>query len=115
MTQPDIDSLSFKELAELTKKAGDLMKGMKNDRLKELRKKIKEMIKDEGFTVKEVFPSSSSKSSDENSDDTPKPKRVAKNQYKDPKTGKIYKGFGPRPAWLKDKNGNIIEKYKITD
>ena len=70
---------------------------------------------EEGFTTKKVFPSSSSKSSDENSDENTKQKRVAKKQYKNPDTGVIHKGFGRKPAWLKDENGEVIEDYLIKE
>ena len=115
MTDLDVDGLSFKELAEIQKKAGDLMKGMEKQRIKDLRKKIKDLIKEEGFTPLEIVGVKTFKTVVEESDESEKPKRVAKKQYKDPKTGKIYKGMGPKPAWLKDKNGKTIEKYLITE
>ena len=116
MTNTDIfEGKSYKEIIDLKEKADEKLKWMRKDRLKELKKKITEMIKDEDFTVKEVFPSSSSKSSDENSDDIPKRKRVAKKQYKNPDTGVIHKGFGRKPAWLKDENGEVIEDYLIKE
>ena len=47
MTNLDVDGLSFKELEEIQKKAGERMKGMEKQRIKDLRKKIKDLIKEE--------------------------------------------------------------------
>ena len=116
MTNFDVDGLSFKELAEIQKKAGDLMKGMEKQRLRDLRKQIKDLIKEEGFTSLEVVGVKIFKTVVEESDESKdKPKRKAGKQYKDPKSDKIYRGSGPKPAWLKDKNGKTIEKYLITE
>jgi DNA-binding protein H-NS len=115
MANLDVDSLSFKELAEIQKKAGERMKGMEKQRIKDLRKKIKDLIKEEGFTSLEIVGVKTFKTVEEESDESKKQTRVAKKQYKDPKSDKIYKGFGPKPAWLKDKNGKTIEKYLITE
>jgi|SaaInlStandDraft_3_1057020.scaffolds.fasta_scaffold79214_1 DNA-binding protein H-NS len=115
MANIDVDGLSFEELAEIQKKAGERMKGMEKQRIKDLRKRIKDLIKEEGFTPLQIVGVNTFKAGEEESDESNKPKRVAKKQYKDPKTGSVYKGFGPRPAWLKDKNGKTIEKYLITD
>jgi DNA-binding protein H-NS len=112
MTDLDVDGLSFKELAEIQKKAGERMKGMEKQRLRDIRKQIKDLIKEEGFTSLEVVGVKYFKTVVEESE--AKPKRKGK-QYKDPKSGKIYKGSGPKPAWLKDKSGKTIEKYLIKE
>jgi DNA-binding protein H-NS len=113
MKKTDIDKLSYAELNELNKQTEDRLKALKNNAKKELRRKLVEMCKAEGFSLYDVVGDIKKPKKDGKNEESVK--RVAKKQYKDPKTGKIYKGFGPKPSWLKDKNGKVIEKYLITD
>ena len=113
MKKTDIDKLSYAELNELNKQTEDRLKAMRNDARKELRRKLVEMCKSEGFTLEEVV--GGTQKSMKGKKEQSSTKRFAKKQYKDPKTGKIYKGFGPKPSWLKDKDGNVIEDYLIKD
>jgi DNA-binding protein H-NS len=113
MNKADIDKLSYAELNELNKQTEDRLKSMRKDARKELRRKLVTMCKAEGFTLDEVV-NGSKKQKKDGVESEPK-KRVAKKQYKEPKSGAIYKGFGPKPSWLKDKKGNVIEDYLIND
>jgi DNA-binding protein H-NS len=110
MAKLNVDKLSFKELAEFTKAAENRMAELRNQSIDELREKIANMVKEEGFTIDEVIVEKKFKKFIKKAKNTLPPK------YQNPDDeNQTYKGRGPQPQWLKDKidAGGKLEDFLI--
>jgi DNA-binding protein H-NS len=97
MAKPNVDKLSFKELAELTKAAETRMASLRDQSIVELQKDIIKQVEDEGFTIEEVIDIKTFKKLNK------KPKTKLPPKYRNPNNkDETYVGRGPKPQWLKD-------------
>jgi DNA-binding protein H-NS len=104
---PNIDSLTFSQLAELNIKTQDRMESLREDKLAELLKKVTQMIENEGFKLEDVVGVRKSKKTGNKAKD-------AKYRHPADKT-KTWAGKGRIPKWLKEleNSGKNREEYLI--
>jgi DNA-binding protein H-NS len=110
MAKPNLDKLSFKELAEFTKDAENRMAEMKVKSIEDLQKKIIILIEEEGFTIEEVIEIKKFNKLSK------KTKKKLSPKYQNPKNeDETWVGQGPQPQWFKDfeKGGGAREKILI--
>ena len=93
MPKINLKKLNLKELHELRASTIKEIDSCKKSELKKLRKDINQQIKDNGFTLSEVFPSIK-----------PIIKASAKPKYRNPDNEvETWAGRGRKPKWLEEK------------
>lgn len=105
----DVENLDTAEINALEAKLASVRAQRQNENRTKAQEAINEVLEKYGFkNVKEVFPRVPR--------DPNAPKlRSSDNHYRDPATGKVYKGIGPRPNWLKTAlaKGVKLEDLKV--
>lgn len=105
MAKINLKKLNLKELHELRANTIKEIDSCKKSELKKLRKDINQQIKENGFTLSEVFPSVK-----------PTNKVSAKPKYRNPDNeGETWAGRGRKPKWLEEKlaTGSTEEDFLI--
>lgn len=99
----DLRKLSKAQLAELIKKANKRQRDLDRVRIKEVRNKIKALLKAEGFSIDDVFGGRRGRAAA--GDEAPAKKRrkiVVKPKYRNPAdANQTWSGRGKRPNWFK--------------
>ncbi len=94
-TKVKLDKLSIKELNEVLQEAEKQIETRKKTELKTIRKQVKELIKDNGYTPADIFPALKSTTKVETKKVAPK--------YRNPKNAdQTWTGRGRKPKWVEE-------------
>lgn len=99
----DLSGLTIPELEQLVKDAGVRIAAIKVSRLKEVRRQVEDLVRQQGFDIDELFPTQR-KISDKANGKT----------YANPNNPmQFWSGRGKRPRWLSDAiaGGAAIESF----
>lgn len=107
----DLSKLTAKELDDLAKQAQSLAAQKRAQEKTDLRDKVIGIIKDAGFSVDEIFPSSGSASAKPS-----KQKSTPEVKYRDPQNPKnTWSGRGRKARWLVDAeaSGRPLSDFEV--
>ncbi len=100
MAKVNLEKLSVKELQEILEKAEKQIESRKKTELKTVRRQVKKMIKDSGYTPSDIFPGLK----------TGRPKTKVPPKYRNPKDPEqTWTGRGRKPKWVEEfaKKGDL--------
>ena len=93
MAKVNLDKLNLKELHEIRAKAAKQIESRKKSEIKKIRKEINGLIKENGLTLSDIYPSMK-----------PASKITAAPKYRNPdNTEETWAGRGRKPKWLEAK------------
>ena len=107
MAKVNLDKLNLKELHEIRAKAAKQIESRRKSEIKKIRKEINSMIKENGFTLSDIFPSMKPAT---------KNKTAAQPKYRNPdNTEETWAGRGRKPKWLEAKiaSGSKEDEFLI--
>ncbi len=88
----NLDKLSIKELSAVLEEAGKQIESRKKTELKTIRKQVKILIKDNGYTPADIFPALKANA---------KPTVKVAPKYRNPKNAEqTWTGRGRKPKWV---------------
>ena len=96
-----LDSLSLHELEKVINEAEQTIKDRKKNELKNVKKQVKDIIRENGYVPSDIFPALKS---------TQKPKAKVAPKYRNPEDStQTWTGRGRKPAWIKtlDESGTL--------
>lgn len=95
----ELENMSHAELQAMVEKAQQRMVQLQRSRRSEIRNKVNDLLKAEGFTFDELYGSPATKRAV--ADSTGKTRIAVKPKYRDPADGsQTWTGRGKRPRWF---------------
>ena len=106
-TKVNLDKLSIQELKAVLDNAEKQIESRKKTELKSVRKQVKDIIKDNGYTPGDIFPALKTST---------KPKAKVPPKYRNPKDAdQTWTGRGRKPKWVEEllNKGKNLDSFAI--